>query len=85
MKRFWVFLCGGYEPNIGLSDFVESLSSKKSAIALSKTGEWGAVFDSKTGEQYTFMGDTDEPVSGELFSIQKQVSNIRLWETQMSQ
>jgi len=62
MKLFLVFTCLGYEAGIGFLDFNESFDDREQAIALLRTGEWGAVFDSKTGEQYTCMERGDCPI-----------------------
>jgi hypothetical protein len=55
MKRFWVFTCYEYEASIGLLDFKKAFDDRELAIALARTGEWGAVFDSKTGKQCIFI------------------------------
>ena len=54
MKRFWVFTSSEYEAGLGLQDLIGSYATMRAATRWAKTGEWGAVFDSKTRKQYSY-------------------------------
>ncbi len=51
MERYWAFACCEYEGGVGLDDLVGTYATKTTAIKMAETGEWGAVFDSKTNKQ----------------------------------
>ena len=61
MKRYWAFASLEYECGDGMMDFKGAFDTYSEAESRALTRldainspEWGAVFDSKTGEQFNY-------------------------------
>jgi len=66
-RRYWIFRSGEQSVSLGLQDFVGASDDFNEAMKLAKRGEWGAVTDCQTGQQWSIYDGKD--IDGERTDI----------------